>query len=504
MGTRNSKSSKQSENSEPRETSSSLDEDELYTSDQMPRGGAVSGWVYECFLICPMGDPGSDTRKLADKLRKTLENAANSFKGIDIRVSRGDDLSGSGFIPTEVVDAVRRADFCVIDISEPNPNVYFEFGLRQGIKGDAGRDDMIVIKRNDAAKTPVDINGRRYIDYDRNDLFALQSEIEKRIGALLKASNPSVESVEDKLVRIEDKIDKLLESREQRASQNNAKPVANESLFRSLAEEARAAGEKPRSAGTLRSGDASDLFKLAIRQSDIPRAEAAMDALERTMPPLKFYDMIVEQVAGLGSDRAGQMLIDFAPTFMSSGEMPPKKKLEYLSFLVTYCNRSDRECECMEMIEGLAKALLNDKKLKGEQRMDLHNQLNRLYSGAGRTAENEENYEDAKKYLVKAADEIKEALSYGQKDYLYANLASNYNELAGIAEDDKTQNDYLSQAKDAIDKCMANMEEVDGDYLAFAYAIYRKLDAPGYNDILERLRNVDPIKAELAAAEYDE
>lgn len=504
MGTRNSKSSKQSENSEPRETSSSLDEDELYTSDQLPRSGAAPGRVYECFLICPMGDPDSDTRKLADKLRKTLENAANSFKGIDIRVSRGDDLSGSGFIPTEVVDAVRRADFCVIDISEPNLNVYFEFGLRQGIKGDAGRDDMIVIKRKDAAQTPVDINGRRYINYDRDDLFALQSEIEKRIGVLLKASNPSVESVEDKLVRIEDKIEKLLESREQRASQNNAKPVTNESLLRSLAEEAKAAGEKPRSAGTLRSGDASDLFKLAIRQRDIQRAEAAMDALERTMPQLKFYDMIVEQVAGLGSDRAGQMLIEFAPKFMSSDEMPPKKKLEYLSFLVTYCNRSDREFECMEMIEGLAEALLGDKKLKGEQRMDVHNQLNRLYSGAGRTAENKENYEDAKKYLVKAAEEIKEALSYGQKDYLYANLASDYNALAGLVKDEKAQKDYMVQAKDAIDKCMANMEEVDGDYLAFAYAIYRKLDAPGYNDILERLRNVDPIKAELAAAEYDE
>ena len=124
--------------------------------------------------------------------------------------------------------------------------------------------------------------------------------------------------------------------------------------------------------------------------------------------------------------------------------------------------------------------------------------------GAGRTAENEENYEDAKKYLAKAAEEIKEALNYGQKDYLYANLASDYNALAGLAKDEKAQKDYMVQAKDAIDKCMANMEEVDGDYLAFAYAIYRKLDAPGYNDILERLRNVDPIKAELAAAEYDE
>lgn len=504
MGTRNSRSSKQSETSEPRETSSSFDESELYTSDQRPIGGAVSGRKYECFLICPMGEVGSDTRRLADNLKKTLENAANSFRDSVIRVSRGDDLSVSGFIPTEVVDAVRRADFCVIDISEPNPNVYFEFGLRQGIKGDAGRDDMIVIRRQDAAETPVDINGRRYINYDRNDLFALQSEIEKRFDALLEASNPSVESVEDKLVRIEDKIDKLLVSREQRASQNNAKPETNESLLMSLAEEARAAGEKPGSAGTLRSGDASDLFKLAIRQRDIPRAEAAMDALERTMPPLKFYDMIVELVAGLGSDRAGQMLIDYASTFMSSDDMPPKKKLEYLSFLVTYCNRSNREFECMEMIERLAEALLNDKKLKGEQRMKVHNQLNRLYSGAGRMAKNDENYEDAKKYLVKAAEEIKEALSYGQKDYLYANLASNYNELAGIAENEKTQNDYLSQAKDAIDKCMANMEEVDGGYLAFAYAIYRKLDAPGYNDILERLRNVDPIKAELAAAEYDE
>ena len=496
MGTRNSKSSKQSETSEPRETSSSFDEGELYTSDQMPRGGAAPGRVYECFLICPMGAPGSATRKLAGDLRTTLINAANSFKGIDIRVSRGDDLSVSGFIPTEVVDAVRRADFCVIDISEPNPNVYFEFGLRQGIKGDAGRDDMIVIKRNDAAKTPVDINGRRYIDYDRNDLFALQSEIEKRIGALLKASNPSVESVEDKLVRIEDKIDKLLESR--------AKPVTNESLLRSLAEEARAAGEKPKSARTLRPGDAPDLFKLAIRQRDIPRAEAAMDALERTMSPLKFYDIIVEQVAGLGSDRAGQMLIDFAPTFMSSDEMPPKKKLEYLSFLVTYCRRSDREFERMALIEGLAEDLLSDKKLKGEQRMDVHNQLSRLYNGAGRTAEHEANYEGAKKYLVKATEEIKEALNFGQKDYLYANLADDYNELADLAEDEKTKESWLLQAKDAIDKCMANMEEVDGDYLALAYAIYRKLDAPGYNDILERLRNVDHIKAELAAAEYDE
>ena len=229
-----------------------------------------------------------------------------------------------------------------------------------------------------------------------------------------------------------------------------------------------------------------------------------MDALERTMSPLKFYDMIVEQVAGLGSDRAGQMLIDFAPTFMESGEMSPKKMIEYLGNLISYCRHSDREFECMRMIEGFAKDLLSDKKLKGELRMDLHNQLSRLYNGAGRTAESEANYEGAKKCFIKAVEEIKEALNYGQKDYLYANLADDYNELADLAEDEKTKESRLLQAKDAIDKYMANMEEVAGYYLALAYAIYRKLDAPGYNDILERLRNVDPIKAELAVAEYDE
>lgn len=540
MAKQESKSPKQEESPKSRGTSSKR------VSEKRPTKTAISGNAdfekreYKCFLICPLGKVGSRERNNADLLEDFIMDAAkgigsNEFK---ITVDRGDKIPGTGFSIQEKVDKlIREADFCVIDISEPNVNVFYEYGIRQGITR-GPRPDIILLKRKGAKKSPVDVRGCEYVEYKFNTFDKKENgikDLEKAIKFFIKSSftvaeedniKASLQRLEDMLVQVRDKLvppppgggntnskgfDEPGPSETRRGSDipsgdTNGRLDSGANSEGAGEQSSSAPSRSEKAASRLSSaGEENDKFRLAIRQRDIPSAEAAMYALERTMPRLKFYDRIVEQVAGLGSDRAGQMLIDCAQEFMSSKEMPPKKKLEYLSFLVTYCNRSDRELECMQMLESFAAALLREKDLRKEVRASVHNQLNRLYSGAAMTVKlNDGQLAEAKKYRNMAIKQIKLALKFDQTDFLYANLASDYNALAELTDNKESQNRYLEQAKTAIDKCMVLMRSPDADYLYLACKIYKKLDDPGYTARFERLERIDPTKAALLSAEYDE
>lgn len=117
-----------------------------------------------CFVIMPIGDQhvgdktvsGADLRRRYDDLIK--EALARAAPGLDI--TRADDFAHSGSITTEIITRLMHSTFVVADVTFPNPNVYYELGLRH-----ACRVGTLIIRDRDGPKVPFDIAHLRHIEY---------------------------------------------------------------------------------------------------------------------------------------------------------------------------------------------------------------------------------------------------------------------------------------------------------------------------------------------------
>jgi len=133
-----------------------------------------------CFVIMPIGDQevgcepvtASDLRKLYDDLiREALRKARP-----DLSIERADDLPSPGDITADIFERIADADYVVADITYPNPNVFYELGLRH-----ASRAGTILLRNKAGPKPPFDISVLRHIEYE-NTATGLK-ELAKKLKA---------------------------------------------------------------------------------------------------------------------------------------------------------------------------------------------------------------------------------------------------------------------------------------------------------------------------------
>ena len=111
-----------------------------------------------CFVISPIGEPGSDTRQQADDVLEYIIGPA--LKEMQVEAFRGDHFSEPGLINSQVVEAILTYDFCIADLRGHNPNVFYELAIAQA----ACRP--VVLLKLIGEETPFDIKDYRRIDYD--------------------------------------------------------------------------------------------------------------------------------------------------------------------------------------------------------------------------------------------------------------------------------------------------------------------------------------------------
>jgi len=116
-----------------------------------------------CFVICPIGDKGSETRIKSDRVLKNLiEPAAlqNNLKTLRI-----DTLSTTGATLTnQIIDHLLKAKVVIADLTEKNPNVYYELAIRHA----TFKPYVHIIAEEEGKTVPFDIFGIRRIDYSLN------------------------------------------------------------------------------------------------------------------------------------------------------------------------------------------------------------------------------------------------------------------------------------------------------------------------------------------------
>ncbi len=119
-----------------------------------------------CFIISPIGDPESDTRKRSDQVLKHIIKPV--VEELEYNATRADAISEPGIITSQVIEHLINDDLVIADLTDGNPNVYYELAVRHLI-----RKPTVHIIQN-SQKPFFDVSAQRTIPFDIQNLDMVQ------------------------------------------------------------------------------------------------------------------------------------------------------------------------------------------------------------------------------------------------------------------------------------------------------------------------------------------
>lgn len=135
----------------------------------------------KCFIVCPIGNDGSETRNRSDTVFDCLlKEVCESF---NYEVVRCDKISSDGKIDTEIINNLETAELVIADLTELNANVFYETGYRKA------KELPCIHIAEESVDLPFDVTTVRTIFYNINDLRKSEKFKEK-----LKLTIQSIES----------------------------------------------------------------------------------------------------------------------------------------------------------------------------------------------------------------------------------------------------------------------------------------------------------------------
>lgn len=137
-----------------------------YPLNEPPR---LPGDQRACFVAMPYG------HKWFEPVKQTIIDAG---KARDFECIVSLDMATAGQIVHQVWGEIRRSEAVVADLTNENPNVYYEVGLAHAL------GKQIVFITQDKGELPFDVSTSRCIRYDKDDLASLRGELQKAFAAL--------------------------------------------------------------------------------------------------------------------------------------------------------------------------------------------------------------------------------------------------------------------------------------------------------------------------------
>ena len=123
----------------------------------------------KCFIIGPIGEAGSEVRRLADWLLKGVIKPVLENEEFGYLVKRADDDTNPGSITNAVISDLTNADLVIAELTGFNPNAFYELGIRHTI-----RKPVIHIIA-EQVKLPFDNADQRTIFVDIGDIDNVQA-----------------------------------------------------------------------------------------------------------------------------------------------------------------------------------------------------------------------------------------------------------------------------------------------------------------------------------------
>lgn len=133
----------------------------------------------KCFVVCPISEENTDTRKRSDQLLKHIITPACLECGFD-NPERVDLMANPNSITEKILECLRTYDLVIVDLTDHNPNVFYELGYRVALS-----KPIIQLK----AKTdtiPFDVANINTIDYDLTDLDEAD-KAKNRLSTMIQA-----------------------------------------------------------------------------------------------------------------------------------------------------------------------------------------------------------------------------------------------------------------------------------------------------------------------------
>lgn len=124
-----------------------------------------------CFVIAPIGEPDSETRKRSDQVLKHI--IAPAVESCGYLAVRADKIDKPGIITSQVIQRVVGDPLVIADLSETNPNVFYELAIRHAIR----KPLVQIIRKGD--RIPFDVAGTRTIQVDHHDLDSVEAAKEE-------------------------------------------------------------------------------------------------------------------------------------------------------------------------------------------------------------------------------------------------------------------------------------------------------------------------------------
>jgi hypothetical protein len=122
-----------------------------------------------CFVICPIGDDGSEVRADAELLHDFILKPTLSAPPFSMDIRRADKLGEPGIITNQIIREIENADLVVADLSFGNPNVFYEVAIRHVTR----KPFVHLIRRGQ--RIPFDTAHVRAIEFDLKDLRSVDN-----------------------------------------------------------------------------------------------------------------------------------------------------------------------------------------------------------------------------------------------------------------------------------------------------------------------------------------
>jgi len=81
-----------------------------------------------CLVLAPIGSDGSDIRRRSDDVLKFIIKPVTVDCGY--KAIRADEISEPGIITHQIIQHILEDDLVIADLTDGNPNVFYELALR--------------------------------------------------------------------------------------------------------------------------------------------------------------------------------------------------------------------------------------------------------------------------------------------------------------------------------------------------------------------------------------
>jgi hypothetical protein len=138
-----------------------------------------------CFVIAPIGDENSDTWRRNEMVFQNVIKPAARKCGYS--AVRSMDITQAGLITNEIIRHIVSDPLVIADLTDGNPNVFYELGLRHAVR----KPVVQIVLRGQ--KIPFNVMDTRTISFDIDEIHSTKSAVEdivKQIRDIERNASP--------------------------------------------------------------------------------------------------------------------------------------------------------------------------------------------------------------------------------------------------------------------------------------------------------------------------